>query len=461
MGGGASKTNSAANTAATQATQPSGQATLQATAAEARSGGPAGSTSAPRASPRGNKGSVNPRTASSTNLNAPSAGQRARQPETTQTYASAAHGVGNGAASAAASVGGSASGSGGTRSLHVGRHLLDVDPEDIDGGKSGNASEVEDASEEAMQRAIKEVGPQSRILSAGRRREQDRTTSPVASLPAHSINQNEVESGVAARITDPPLPSRKRPLSGPRKRPLSATEAVLRGGALAGDVNSSCSGVGNTTSSSSGTKPRVASAKRSSASASASSISGASASSIAQGGAVEHGSLKGIGGLGGSAWIDNSDFHRGISTGLPHGSDQAEVAQKPSASIPPARPKGMKSNIVSGQLGNLPRIQKVPSAQQREFMKDLHDSIDDTMTPRVEESLGRAATTDVRSLMQDLNFERKRSSKIDGAASFNERFASCSFKPGDDSALTSSGMDSFGFTVQRRPSVPLLGPTPL
>lgn len=114
-------------------------------------------------------------------------------------------------------------------------------------------------------------------------------------------------------------------------------------------------------------------------------------------------------GFGGSNWVDNSDF-QGQS------GDTGYVGSMPSsitgsvtsgAGVGASRGAGIGSSIVS-----LPRIQRVAGAEQREMVKDLHDSIAGAILPRRNE------------LLADLDVE------IDkplgrGEGAFNDRFHSC------------------------------------
>lgn len=137
-------------------------------------------------------------------------------------------------------------------------------------------------------------------------------------------------------------------------------------------------------------------------------------------------------GLGGSAWVDNSDFHRPAASQLIASPD---VAHPRSASCG-ARAGGGRSTIVS-----LPQIQRLPATEQQEMVKDLHESIKETVSSPDESPYGGGVHGGM-SWMEELNMDSRetvvssqssllssaRGSARAGAprgAGFNAQFHSC------------------------------------
>jgi hypothetical protein len=134
-------------------------------------------------------------------------------------------------------------------------------------------------------------------------------------------------------------------------------------------------------------------------------------------------------GLGIDPWVDNSDFRtrseEPSSREAPTGAANRSVSCGTRAVNGGSAGHASRSGIVS-----LPRIQRLPAAEQQEMVKDLHASmgIKETFSPR-DELPGRTdmqtqlpGRANMQTLMADLNLEKPYNRADVG---FNERFASC------------------------------------
>mmetsp|Transcript_29438 Transcript_29438/g.91584 ORF Transcript_29438/g.91584 Transcript_29438/m.91584 type:complete len:226 (+) Transcript_29438:1-678(+) len=129
-------------------------------------------------------------------------------------------------------------------------------------------------------------------------------------------------------------------------------------------------------------------------------------------------------GLGGCAWVDNSDFH------IPRTNQMLaspEVAHSRSASCNAAPGRG-RSTIVS-----LPQIQRLPPKEQQEMVKDLHDSIMETVSSPDESPFnGKGSLADISMETKEQARDRRDSAPRQGSrttaprsAGFNAQFHSC------------------------------------